>query len=86
MKFAIITGMSGAGKSSVLRMLEDVGYFCVDNIPIALIPKFVCISADSQGETSKLALGVDIRSGNALEDLDENEQKELERQLSEIEI
>ena len=71
MRIVIVTGMSGAGKSSVLRMLEDVGYFCVDNIPIALIPKFVCISADSQGETSKLALGVDIRSGNALEDLDE---------------
>lgn len=71
MRIVIVTGMSGAGKSSVLRMLEDVGYFCVDNIPIALIPKFVCLSVDNKGETSKLALGVDIRSGNALDDLDE---------------
>ena len=40
MKFVIVTGMSGAGKSTALKMLEDMGYFCVDNLPIALLPKF----------------------------------------------
>ena len=40
MKFLIITGMSGAGKSSAMRVLEDIGYYCVDNMPPALIPKF----------------------------------------------
>ena len=46
MRFVIVTGMSGAGKSSVLKMLEDIGYFCVDNLPVKLIPKltkmFIC--------------------------------------------
>ena len=70
MRIVIVTGMSGAGKSSVLKMLEDVGYFCVDNIPIALIPKFICLSADKHVETFKVALGVDIRSGHALDGLD----------------
>ncbi len=70
MRIVIVTGMSGAGKSSVLKMLEDVGYFCVDNIPIALIPKFICLSADKHIETFKVALGVDIRSGHALDGLD----------------
>lgn len=70
MRIVIVTGMSGAGKSSVLKMLEDVGYFCVDNIPIALIPKFICLSADKHVETFKIALGVDIRSGHALDGLD----------------
>lgn len=71
MRIVIVTGMSGAGKSSVLKMLEDVGYFCVDNIPIALIPKFICLSADKHVETFKIALGVDIRSGHALDGLDQ---------------
>ena len=70
MRIVIVTGMSGAGKSAVLKMLEDVGYFCVDNIPIALIPKFICLSADKHVETFKVALGVDIRSGHALDGLD----------------
>ena len=39
MRFVIVTGMSGAGKSSVMNMLEDIGYFCVDNLPVPLIPK-----------------------------------------------
>ena len=70
MRIVIVTGMSGAGKSSVLKMLEDVGYFCVDKISIALIPKFICLSADKHVETFKVALGVDIRSGHALDGLD----------------
>jgi UPF0042 nucleotide-binding protein len=68
MKFVIVTGMSGAGKSSVLKMLEDIGYFCVDNLPIQLVKKFFRLSI--QSKQSKVALGIDIRSGRALQELD----------------
>lgn len=61
MKLVIVTGMSGAGKSSVLKMLEDAGYFCVDNLPIQLVRKFTKLIM--QGSNSKVALGLDIRSG-----------------------
>lgn len=68
MRFIIVTGMSGAGKSSVLKMLEDAGYFCVDNLPIQLIKKFARLIL--QGSQTKVALGLDIRSGQALKELD----------------
>lgn len=68
MRFVIVTGMSGAGKSSVLKMLEDAGYFCVDNLPIQLVKKFVRLIM--QGNQSKVALGIDIRSGQALKELE----------------
>lgn len=80
MRFVIVTGMSGAGKSTAMKMLEDFGYFCVDNLPIALIKKFADLSFDSKGKIDKVALGVDIRSGNVndLEQvLDEIPQKEI---------
>lgn len=63
--------MSGAGKSSVLKMLEDAGYFCVDNLPIQLIYKLVQLTFNGKEKIDKVALGVDIRSGQALEELDE---------------
>ena len=67
MRFVIVTGMSGAGKSSVLKMLEDAGYFCVDNLPVPLLPKFAeLVSSQEQETTSLVALGVDIRSGEGL--------------------
>jgi UPF0042 nucleotide-binding protein len=69
MRFVIVTGMSGAGKSTVLKMLEDVGYFCVDNIPIPLLGTFTELAAMSETEYSKVALGVDIRSGKEIEGL-----------------
>lgn len=68
MRFVIVTGMSGAGKSSVLKMLEDAGYFCVDNLPIKLVKKFVKLIM--QGSQEKVALGLDIRSGQFLMELD----------------
>ena len=68
MRFVIVTGMSGAGKSSVLKMLEDAGYFCVDNLPIQLVKKFLRLIL--QGSQDKVALGLDIRSGQALKELD----------------
>ena len=81
MKFVILTGMSGAGKSTAMKILEDVGYFCVDNLPVALIGKFTDICYDSMGEIDKVALGVDIRSRNieeiirVLDDLDTLDKK-----------
>lgn len=79
MRFVIVTGMSGAGKSTALKMLEDMGYFCVDNLPVPLIPKLAEILFVPGAEMNKAALGVDIRSGenfqeleNVMEELDEN--------------
>lgn len=69
MRFIIVTGMSGAGKSTVLKQLEDMDYFCVDNLPVMLIRKFAEISGDNHFEKDKVAIGIDIRSGEALEEL-----------------
>lgn len=66
MRFVVVTGMSGAGKSSVLKMLEDAGYFCVDNLPIPLIPTFARLTVRESPNITKIALGMDIRSGQAL--------------------
>lgn len=63
MRFVIVTGMSGAGKSTALKMLEDQGYFCADNLPIPLIEKFAELSWTQQREYNKIALGVDVRGG-----------------------
>ena len=68
-RFVIVTGMSGAGKSSVLKMLEDAGYFCVDNLPVALIGRFAELTFGRDSGITKVALGIDIRSGQALEQL-----------------
>lgn len=62
MRFVIVTGMSGAGKSSALKMLEDVGYFCIDNLPISLVPKLAELLIVPSAEVNKIALGMDIRS------------------------
>lgn len=72
MRFVIVTGMSGAGKSTALKMLEDAEYFCVDNLPIPLIDKFAHLMiGNSAGEVQKAALGIDIRSGQSLHELHE---------------
>jgi len=60
-RLVIITGMSGAGKTQVVRAMEDIGYFCVDNLPPALIPKFAELCVQSAGTVNKVALVVDIR-------------------------
>lgn len=69
MKLVLLTGMSGAGKSTALKMMEDVGFYCVDNLPIPLIEKFVELSETSTDELQKFAIGVDIRNGNAFSEL-----------------
>ena len=71
MKLVIVTGMSGAGKTVALKMLEDMGYYCVDNLPISLIEIFAELALGSnQGLSNQVALGIDIRSGQELPLLD----------------
>ena len=72
MRFVIVTGMSGAGKSTALKKLEDMGYFCVDNLPVMLIQKFADIAYDGEFEVENVAIGVDIRSGESLNQLSVN--------------
>lgn len=66
-----MTGISGAGKSTALKMLEDVGYFCVDNLPVPLLPKFMEMLILPGSEYNKVALGIDIRSSQKLAQLKE---------------
>ena len=66
-----IIGMSGAGKSTTLKMMEDMGYFCVDNMPIPLMTKLTELLIVPNGEITKIALGLDIRSGQNLRALDQ---------------
>lgn len=63
LQLKIITGMSGAGKSQVIYSMEDLGFFCVDNLPPTLLPKFTDLVSQSQGKTWKVALVIDIRGG-----------------------
>ena len=69
MKLVIVTGMSGAGKTIALKMLEDMGFYCVDNLPIPLADKFIQLAAGGRG-IDQAALGIDIRGGEELEALD----------------
>ena len=71
MKFVILTGMSGAGKSTAIKMMEDEGFFCVDNLPIPLLEKFVELSSLQSAKLQKVAVGIDIRSGQALGEMKE---------------
>lgn len=59
----IISGVSGSGKSTAMNVLEDLGYYCVDNLPMTLLPKFIELCENSQGDITKIALVVDIREG-----------------------
>jgi len=65
----IITGLSGAGKSQALKTLEDLGYFCVDNLPPALIPKFIQLCTQARDPIERIALVVDVRGGEFFSDL-----------------
>ncbi|HHV60600.1 MAG TPA: RNase adapter RapZ [Clostridiaceae bacterium] len=69
MRFVIITGVSGAGKSQAMKCLEDIGFFCVDNLPPELIPKFAEISSKTRGKMEKIAMVIDIRGGELFKDL-----------------
>lgn len=72
MRFVIVTGLSGAGKTQAIRNLEDLGYFCVDNLPPTLIPKFAEACYKTDGRIDKIALVIDIRGGKFFDDLFES--------------
>ncbi len=69
MELLIVTGMSGAGKSQAANALEDMGFYCVDNIPPAIIPSFVELSAKSGNELGKMAIVTDVRGGNMFDEI-----------------
>lgn len=69
MQYTILTGMSGSGKTSVLRYLEDMGYFCIDNMPPALIPKFAEMLSTTNGSFDRVALVADSRLGEMINEL-----------------
>ena len=62
MRFVVVTGMSGGGKSTAMKMLEDMGFYCVDNLPVLLIEKFAELVVTPNTELEKVALGLDVRS------------------------
>ena len=68
MRFVVVTGMSGGGRSTALKMLEDVGFYCVDNLPVSLIEKFVELLSNQGEEINKVGLGVDVRAGQFFEE------------------
>lgn len=67
MRFVVVTGMSGGGKSTALKMLEDAGYYCVDNLPVSLIEKFMELISMPGSEITKVALGLDVRADQTFE-------------------
>ena len=72
MKFIIVTGLSGSGKSEAMRSLEDMGFYCVDNLPPTLIPKFAELCYQSNSTIDKVALGIDVRGRKFFEALHES--------------
>ena len=85
MHLVIVTGMSGAGKTTALKMLEDMGYFCVDNLPIPLLTRFVEMFSDPEEKVKKIALGIDVRGGQDFsglqEVLDEMDEKKVSYEI-----
>ena len=85
MRLVIVTGMSGAGKSTALKMLEDMGYFCVDNLPIPLLTRFMEMFSGPDEKVRKAALGIDVRGGQDFdglkEVLDELDAKEIKYEI-----
>lgn len=71
MRYVIITGMSGAGKSTALKYMEDMDYFCVDNLPIPLLEKFFELAEVGDPNHQYIALGMDIRNGSSLQEMSE---------------
>ena len=69
MRIVIITGMSGSGKRTGMKMLEDIGFYCIDNLPASLVDKFVELLAQPGNEYDKVALGIDIRTAGSMKNL-----------------
>ncbi len=71
MRFVIVTGMSGAGKSTAMKMMEDMGFFCIDNLPIPLLDKLVDFTTNFNTQNKDIAIGIDARSGERLDTVDD---------------
>ena len=69
MRFVIVTGMSGGGKSTTMKMLEDMGFYCVDNLPIPLVDTFFKLICRPGSEITKVALGLDARADENMEEI-----------------
>lgn len=80
MQLVIVTGMSGSGKSTVMKVMEDIGFYCIDNLPPLLIPKFVDICEQTGGSLNKVAVAVDIRTGDMFSEV-YTTLKELRREM-----
>lgn len=70
MRIVIVTGMSGAGKRTALKVFEDAEYYCVDNLPVDLLPKFVELAMAGNNKIENIAMGIDVRSGESFPNLD----------------
>jgi UPF0042 nucleotide-binding protein len=68
-RFVVLTGLSGSGKSQAIRAMEDLGYFCVDNMPVALLPMFAELVARAGSDIARAAVVVDVREGRMLDEL-----------------
>ncbi|MGN0379200.1 MAG: RNase adapter RapZ [Butyrivibrio sp.] len=66
MRIVFVTGMSGAGKRTALKVFEDIGYYCVDNLPVSIVSKFVELAVTGDKNTRNIAMGVDVRSGDGI--------------------
>ena len=69
MNFLIVTGLSGAGKSMAVNALEDIGFFCIDNIPVALLPRIVDFALQGENQLSRVAVVMDVRGVRSIEQL-----------------
>ena len=69
MRLVIVTGMSGGGKRTAIKMLEDAGYYCVDNLPVRLIDMFIDLLGTRESELSKVALGIDARADQPFDEV-----------------
>ncbi|MBO5346831.1 MAG: RNase adapter RapZ [Lachnospiraceae bacterium] len=85
MRFVVVTGMSGGGKTTAMKMLEDAGYYCVDNLPISLLGKFVELMVTPTSEVTKVALGIDVRAGEGIREVADSFAK-LKKQGCQYEI
>ena len=82
MRFVIVTGMSGGGKSTAMKMLEDAGFYCADNIPVALIDKFVELITMPNSTIQNVALGLDVRAAHSFDDVNQAAPEELTQHSS----
>ncbi len=85
MKVLIVTGLAGAGKSSVIKSLEDIGYYCIDNLPPNLMRDFIKISSRADEKINSIAFGIDLRTGKLFDEM-ENSIIEIKKNVDRVEI